>query len=120
MKIATAAIAAAVLAATAFGPLMAAGAKLPPYAEALRCGGLTEAAASTGDPSSDAGRAAFDAAIFWGLAASEAARKAKLPAARFTSDQKDAAALARGQLEARSAAAWAELDACLKRVPPVR
>jgi hypothetical protein len=95
-------------------------AKLPPYAQALRCAGLAEAAAGLSNASSAAGRRHFDGAIFWGLATSEAARKANLPAERFTIDQQQAAALGRNQLEVGDVGALAELAACLKRVPPLR
>ena len=92
---------------------------LPPYADSIRCAALAEAAAEAASPSSDEGKRLFDAAIFWGMAASEGARKAKLPAARFTSDQSTAAAAARIELQKGDEAASAELSACLARVPPL-
>jgi hypothetical protein len=103
----------------AAGPQAGPPSGLPPYADAIRCAALAEAAAETASHSSGDGKRLFDAAIFWGMAASEGARKAKLPAARFTSDQSEAAAAARVELEKRDEAASAELATCLERVPPL-
>jgi hypothetical protein len=96
----------------------ASAAGLPPYGQSIRCAGLAEGAARLTDPASAEGRRLYDAAIFWGLAASEAARDAKLPASRFTRDQKDAAKAGRAELESGSPGAAAELKACLDAVPP--
>ena len=89
---------------------------LPPYAESIRCAGLAEAAGALRPRE----RGLFDGALFWGLAASEAARKAKYSAKRFTRDQKRAAAAARRELKARGSSAEAELEACLARVPQLK
>ena len=93
------------------------GGPLPPYPEALRCAALTEASARLANPKSEEGRERFDKAIFWGMAASEAAQKAKLTGARFTRDQLDWGAVALAELKAGKRSALAELEACRKRVP---
>jgi hypothetical protein len=94
--------------------------KLPPYAESIRCAGLAEAAANLepGGPAANRG-AAFDAAIFWGMAASEAARKDGLSGERFTADQVEAAAKAERELRAPGTDALTELALCIARVPPL-
>jgi hypothetical protein len=101
--------------------LSAAGAAgpLPPYAESIRCAGLAEAESKRHKPMSAEGRRLYDAALFWGLAASEAARKDKRTAKVFTADQRRAAARAKRELRSEGRAAKAELDACLARVPPL-
>jgi hypothetical protein len=93
---------------------------LPPYPKALRCAGLLEAAVKGADLTSAQGRVRFDAAIYWSLAAMDAARAGKRSSAQSEQDQRDAAAAARPQLEAKEAAALAELDACVKAVPPLK
>ena len=93
--------------------------KLPPYAESIRCAGLAEAAAEAAASRKEE-RRMFDAAIFWGMAASEAGRKAGYPAARFTADQLAASAAAKAELRAKARGARSELRACLKRVPPLK
>ena len=99
--------------------LHGAGGKLPPYAESIRCAGLAEAATEAATDRAEE-RRLFDAAIFWGMAASEAARKAKYPGERFTADQLSAAAAAKTELVAPAPGARAELAACLDRVPRLR
>jgi hypothetical protein len=90
---------------------------LPPYGESIRCAGLAEAAARLENDGVKPGRAAFDAAIFWGMAASEAARKDGLSGARFTADQEQAAAKAAVDLQAPGTDALVELALCVARVP---
>jgi hypothetical protein len=102
---------ACVAALLAAGPLRA---SVPtPYTAALACAGIAEAAARR-DPGN---RAAFDAALYWGMAASERAREDKLPAKVFTRHQKGAAASAAADLEAGKAEAVAFLASCIARVP---
>jgi len=60
----------------------------------------------------------YDHAVFWGLAASEAARKAKVTGARFKQDQLDSGAAALAQLKEGDAKSTAELDTCRRQVPP--
>lgn len=92
---------------------------LPPYPKALRCAALTEASSTLarGTPRE---LQSYDEALFWGLAASESAQKAKLTAARFKQDQLDWGAAALAQLKAADAAVLAELEACRKQVPPLK
>jgi len=109
--------------AAALAALLAAAAPhppLPPYPKALRCAGLLETAVKGSDFVSPQARVRFDAAIFWGFAAADAARAAKRSSAQFKQDQRDAAAAAAPQLAAKEAAALAELDACVKAVPPLK
>jgi len=109
-------VAAACCAASA--PGAARRAPLPPYSEAIRCAALTEAAAKLATGTAEEAPR-FDEAMFWGLAASESARKAKLSSARFKQDQRESATAALARLEAADAGAAAELAACRKRVPPL-
>jgi hypothetical protein len=90
---------------------------LPPYPEALRCAGLTEAWTKQVDQKSAEWSERWDKAIFWGMAASEAGRKAKVSGSTFTADQVREAAKAGGELDARNEGALAELAACVERVP---
>lgn len=90
---------------------------LPPYPEALRCAGLTEAWTKQLDQKSPEWSARWDKAIFWGMAASEAGHKAKVSGKSFEADQVREAAEAGTQLEARDEGALAELAACVDRVP---
>lgn|GEM_PF-2960629 len=100
--------------------LAAAPPALPPYPKALRCAALLEMAVKGQDFVSPEVRARFDAAIFWSMAAADGARAAGYASARFKQDERDAAAVAAPQLAAKDAAALAELDACLKAVPPLK
>ena len=54
------------------------------------------------------------------MAASEAARKAKLSGRTFTEDQAREGPIALAQLNANDQAARAQLAACLSQVPPAR
>jgi hypothetical protein len=94
--------------------------KLPPYPEALRCAALTEAWTKQVEVLSDEGRKRFDAALFWGLAASDSARHARLTSAKFKQDQLDAGAVAAAEIAGNDARAAAELRACVARVPPLK
>ena len=93
---------------------------LPPYPKALRCAGLLVAAVKGSDLVSPEARVRFDAAIFWSFAAADAGRAAKRPAAQVERDQRDAAAAAAPQLAAKEKTALAELDSCMKAVPPLK
>jgi hypothetical protein len=93
--------------------------KLPPYAESIRCAGLAEAAARREKDGLAPGKAAFDTAVFWGMAASEAARKDGLSGERFTKDQEAAAAKAATELDGPGSDALVELALCVARVPPL-
>ncbi len=91
--------------------------RVMPYAEVVRCAGLTQAASELEGGESDDGRALFDAALYWSLAASQAASAAGLAPVRADADQTRARILAVRQLGADSAEARAELQACRRRTP---
>lgn len=103
-------------------PALSAKPKLPPYAESMRCSGLAEAATrrEKDKVAVEAHLTNFDAAIFWGMAASDRARKDGLSGIRFTADQKEAALKARAELDAGSKAAADELARCIARVPSLK
>jgi hypothetical protein len=86
---------------------------LPPYAESIRCAGLAEA-----DAEQSRSDLAFDAAIYWGMAASEAARNNGVSAERFAQDQKEAATKAKADLETGQGI-LEELVDCLAAAPPL-
>ncbi|HEX8584336.1 MAG TPA: hypothetical protein VF680_07995 [Allosphingosinicella sp.] len=92
--------------------------KLPPYLDSIRCAGLAEAAAKSEVGGIRSSKVNFSAAIFWGMAASERARKDGLTGARFTADQLAAAARADSEFKAGSKAAADELARCIARIPP--
>jgi len=89
---------------------------LPPYRESIRCAGLAEAAAKLEPGGAAAGGAAYDAAVFWGMAASERARKDGISGERFTADQVAAAAKADAELRGPGTDALTELALCIARV----
>jgi hypothetical protein len=101
-------------------PAAAAGTKLPPYSEALRCAALTEAWTRQVEIASAEGSRRYDKAIFWALAAAEAGRKAGLAAARIEADQAAGTDTARAELARSDPAAGTELAACVARVPPLK
>ena len=96
--------------------LLAQAGQLPPYGESIRCAALAEAADQREDDEALSHRY-FDAAIFWGLAASERARQDGLASAQFTVDQERARAFALGELAADRPGPAQELLDCLARVP---
>ena len=93
-------------------------AKIPSYPQAIRCAGLMEAGLSGKDPVSGEGRRLFDAALYWGLAASDIGRRAHVTSARFKADQVTARTAAAADLGAGRAGA--EFADCLRRVPPLK
>lgn len=89
---------------------------LPEYASAIRCAGLVEA----GDElvaDEAASKPLFDAAIFWGLAASERARKDGVSTQQFKADQERARAKALDELKREDPGAGEEIIDCVMRVP---
>lgn len=95
--------------------------KLPPYPKALRCAALTgasfkQAQGTIGEAAMDR----FDHALFWGLAASDAARQAKRTAPVFEAELGQATTAARAQLDGGDAGAGAELAQCVRQVPPLK
>ena len=95
-------------------------AKLPPYPEALRCAALTNASMRQAKALNEESIDAFDRALFWGLAAADSARKAKISAPSFEAELEKASVEARAQLEGGHASAGAELADCVRRVPPLK
>lgn len=92
---------------------------LPPYAESIRCAALAEAAHRLDKEGPEAARH-YDAALFWGLAASERARNDGIAAPQFTADQERARGLALPDLAGGQPKPMQELLDCLARVPATR
>lgn len=92
---------------------------LPTYAMALQCAALTGAHYEQAGAGPEEGRSRFNSAMFWALATSEAARKSKLSAVRFEADMAEQRAKALARLNADDAGADAQLEACLRDVPPL-
>ena len=89
---------------------------LPAYADALNCAGATQAASTFGKGPESA--RAFDAAMFWSMAAMDVARTSGMTAAAAQSDQDRARDAYKALLEDDDASAWADLAGCLKATPP--
>ena len=106
-----------ILFAIALGTAAAPPGALPPYEVSIRCAGLAEAEVRRREIQKLPTSREFDVAIFWGMAASESARKSRLPAARFTKDQEAATARASQDLGADSNGAAAELANCISQTP---
>lgn len=95
----------------------------PPWPESLRCAAHVQAwaelakEANGGMPEDRS----FDAAIFWSMAAMEAARRDKVESAAVAeAAQKTERARVKPLLAAKDPAAEAVLAACVKQVPPIR
>lgn len=87
------------------------------YDEAVRCAGLTQAASEMEGGESANGKALFDAALYWSLAAGQAAQAAGKPATFADTDQSRARITAVQQLNANNPAARADLQRCRARTP---
>lgn len=87
------------------------------YEETVRCAGLAQAASELEGGESTDGKALFDAALYWSLAATQAASAAGKPAQAADADQTRARILAVQQLNAANAQARAELERCRARTP---
>lgn len=87
------------------------------YEETVRCAGLAQAASELEGGESANGQALFDAALYWSLAATQAASAAGKPAQAADADQTRARILAVQQLNAANAQARAELERCRARTP---
>lgn len=85
------------------------------YDEAVRCAGLSQAASELEGGESREGRALYDAALYWSLAASQAAQASGRNATASDADQTRARILAVRQLRARTRAPRAEARAALQR-----
>ena len=95
----------------------------PPWPESLKCAAHVQAWAelardANGGMPEDR---SFDAAIFWSMAAMEAARRDKVESpAVAEAAQKAERARVKPLLAAEDPAAAAVLAACVKQVPPIR
>ena len=88
-----------------------------PYVEVVRCAGLTQAASELEGGESPEGRSLFDAALYWSLAASQAALASGRSTVDADADQTRARILAVRQLESASTGAQGDLAACRRRTP---
>lgn len=95
----------------------------PPWPESLKCAAHVQAwaelarEANGGMPEDKS----FDAAIFWSMAAMEAARRDRVDSAAVAeAAQKAERARVRPLLAAKDPAAGAVLAACVEQVPPIR
>lgn len=103
--------------------LLAAASGPPPWPESLKCAGHVQAwaeiekEANGGLPQDKS----FDAAIYWSLAAMEAARRDKVESAAVAeAAQKTERARVKPLLAARDQPTLATLAACVKQVPPIQ
>ena len=92
-------------------------ATLTSYEEAVRCAGLTQAASELEGGESTEGRTLFDAALYWSLAASQAAQASGRNATASDADQTRARIVAVQQLNTDNAEARAALQRCRQRTP---
>jgi hypothetical protein len=87
------------------------------YEEAVRCAGLTQAASELEGGESAEGKALYDAALYWSLAAMQAATAAGKPARAAEADQTRARIEAVRQLNADAPAARTALQRCRQKTP---
>jgi hypothetical protein len=87
------------------------------YEQTVRCAGLTQAASELEGGESGRGQSLFDAALYWSLAATQAASASGRPAASADGDQTRARVTAVRELSDDDAGADAALQACLRRTP---
>nr|WP_316627147.1 hypothetical protein [uncultured Brevundimonas sp.] len=87
------------------------------YDEAVRCAGLTQAASELEGGESAQGRRLYDAALYWSLAAMQAATVAGKPAPAAEADQTRARIAAVRQLNGDAAEARATLLRCQQKTP---
>lgn len=90
--------------------------ELPAYADSIRCAGLAEAADQL-EADEARSRPLYDAALYWGLAASERARKDGIASATFKADQLRARETALKQLKSGDADAAGAAIQCVMKVP---
>ena len=91
--------------------------RVMPYIEVVRCAGLTQAASELEGGESTEGQTLFDAALYWSLAASQAAMAGGRSPMEADSDQTRARILAVSQLGSGNAQARTELATCRRRTP---
>ena len=87
------------------------------YDEAVRCAGLTQAASELEGGESVEGKRLYDAALYWSLAAMQAATAAGKSAQAAEGDQTRARIAAVIRLSAEGAAGRAAMRQCLQRTP---
>ncbi|MDQ1155144.1 hypothetical protein [Brevundimonas sp. SORGH_AS_0993] len=90
---------------------------LTSYEEAVRCAGLTQAASELEGGESRQGRALYDAALYWSLAAMQAGSASGRSSQAAEADQTRARIAAVRQFSADARAARAALQACRRRTP---
>ena len=90
---------------------------LTSYEEALRCAGLTQAASELEGGESARGKQLYDAALYWSLAAMQAAQASGRQPTAAEAEQTRARILAVRQLSAEQEEARARLAQCLRRTP---
>ncbi len=103
--------------ATLLSAQTAAPAALISYDETVRCAGLTQAASELEGGESAEGKALSDAALYWSLAATQAAQASNRNATVADADQNRARIRAVQQLNARDGDAKAALQRCRARTP---
>ncbi|MFS0711875.1 hypothetical protein [Brevundimonas phoenicis] len=113
----TAAMALAQASAPAQAPAQAPSARLVSYDEAVRCAGLTQAASELEGGESRYGRALYDAALYWSLAAMQAATVAGRNPAVAEAEQTRARLDAVRRLSAGESEARAALQRCRQKAP---
>jgi len=87
------------------------------YEEAVRCAGLSQAASELEGGESSEGRALYDTALYWSLAAMQAATTAGKSAQAAEADQTRARIAAVRQLNNDAASARAALQRCRQKTP---
>lgn len=87
------------------------------YDETVRCAGVTQAASELEGGESTEGKALSDAALYWSLAATQAAQASNRDATVADADQNRARIRAVQQLNAGDADAKAALQRCRARTP---
>ncbi len=87
------------------------------YEEAVRCAGLTQAASELEGGESAEGRALYDAALYWSLAAMQAGLAAGKTSQAADADQTRARIQAVRQLNTGGTEARAALQRCRARTP---
>ena len=90
---------------------------LTSYEEMVRCAGLTQAASELEGGESPEGRALYDAALYWSLAAMQAATAAGRDPAVAENDQTRARLDSVKRLTAGEAEARAVLQRCRQKTP---
>lgn len=88
-----------------------------PYAETLRCSGLTQAASELEGGESGEGKALYDAALYWSLTTVQSGQAARRPAATVEAEMTRARVQAVRELTVRNEVARGALQQCRSRTP---